>query len=364
MLRFRFALGGAILVFLVCATALPAAPLRSVTQADIRARAAAFLIDRPNAIIDLSRRIGQPVELDAGGIDYMRAPDGTPIRLVWHYHIVRAPSPIQYRNLIEGLTAILDGVLAQYTLPGGKPLLTSQELVEMRKVYAFEPAAPVLPVPARSTLPPPPLPMAGRVFPVYPLYPATGCARTLLVYGGETFRAADPIGYGLYAAPVAVWSYPSTAIMVPHPQVAHAARVIASAALLRGGANAATLYGSGLSAYWAGNYAQACEYFSAAVQRDERDARAWEYLALSRWATGRTEAGTEAARYGAAVARAYPDLNLSLPASLERIQGPTRRRLDAAMAQVATAADARTVLAARDTQRLAALRAIATAAAR
>jgi hypothetical protein len=350
-------------MLLLGTAALPAAPLPSITQADIRARAAAFLIDRPNAVIDLSRRVGQPVELDAGGINYTRAPDGTPVRLVWHYHIVRAPSPAQYRNLIEGLTALLDEVLAQYTLPGGKPLLTSQELVEVRKVYAFAPgAAAALPAP-RSTLPPPPLPMAGRVFPVYPLYPATGCARTLLVYGGETFRSADPIGYGLYAAPVAVWSYPSTAMMVPHPQAAHAARVIASAALLRGEADAASLYGSGLSAYWSGNYAQACEYFSAAVQRNERDARAWEYLALSRWALGRTGAGTEAARHGAAVARAYPDLNVGLPAALERIQGPTRRLLDTAMAQVATAADANTVLA-REENRLAALRVIATAAAR
>jgi hypothetical protein len=175
--------------------------------------------------------------------------------------------------------------------------------------------------PARP-LPPPPMPMAGRVFPVYPLYPAYGAVP--LAYAGETFVAADRTGYFQYAAPVNYWSVPDRGWKsVPHPQAAEVAA--------RFGVGAGpSLYDAGCTAYWSGDYRQAAEYLAAAVARNPNDARAWQYLALSRWALGQEEAAREAARQGAAAAVSHPEENAGHLAALERVQGPARRWLASA----------------------------------
>jgi tetratricopeptide (TPR) repeat protein len=164
------------------------------------------------------------------------------------------------------------------------------------------------------------MPMAGRVFTVYPLYPAYGVVP--IAYAGETFVAADVTGYFLYAAPANYWSVPHQAWRsVPHPQAAEIA------ARFGVGGAAAPLYDAGHAAYWSGAYQQAAEYLTAATANNPHDARAWTYLALARWALGQDQAGREAARRGAAAAAEYPEQNAGLLAALERVQGPARRWL-------------------------------------
>jgi hypothetical protein len=190
--------------------------------------------------------------------------------------------------------------------------------------------------------PPPPMPMAGRVFPVYPLYPAYGAVP--LAFGWETFVAADRTGYALYAAPVAYWSVPARGWQsVPHPQAAEvAARFAGRFVYARGGSEAAALYDAGIAAYWSGDYRATREYLEAAVARYSRDGRAWAYLALARRALGDEEAARAAARYGAATAIVYPDENGGYLTALERVQGEARRWLTA---DITTRPEAEAVLA-------------------
>ncbi len=197
---------------------------------------------------------------------------------------------------------------------------------------------------AAAAEPPPPLPMAGRVFPVYPLYPAYGPVP--LAYAGETFVAADRVGYALYAAPVNYWSVPARAWKsVPHPQAAEvAARFAGQVVLGRAVSEATALYDAGSASYWSGDYPAAREYLEAAVARDPRDARAWAYLAMTRWALGDEEAGRAAARRAAAAVIVYPEENAGYLAALERVQGPTRQRLTAAAADITSLPEAEAVL--------------------
>jgi tetratricopeptide (TPR) repeat protein len=192
--------------------------------------------------------------------------------------------------------------------------------------------------------PPPPLPMAGRVFPVYPLYPAYGPVP--LAYAGETFVAADRVGYALTVVPVNYWSVPARAWKsVPHPQAAEvAARFAGQVVLGRAVSEAAALYDAGFAAYWSGDYPAAREYLDAAIARDPRDARAWAYLALARWALGDEDAGQAAARRAAAAAIVYPEENAGYLAALERVQGPARQRLTTAAADITTRPEAEAVL--------------------
>ena len=170
-------------------------------------------------------------------------------------------------------------------------------------------------VTAAVALPPEPLPMAGRVFPVYPLYPAAPYAPTTLAYGKETFSSADVTGYFLYAAPVTVWLPWSRAVAVPHPQ---AAAVAARFAGHPEAATAGSAYCRGCAAYWAGNLPQARESLAAAVARNERDARAWSYLALTEWALGDAAGGDKAAR------RAAEAATVSAEATAKRADTPER----------------------------------------
>lgn len=198
---------------------------------------------------------------------------------------------------------------------------------------------------AGRALPPPPMPMAGRVFPVYPLYPAYGAVP--IAYAGETFVAADRAGYALYAAPANYWSVPHQAWRsIPHPQAAEvAARFFAPVVVVPGGPGADALFVAGAAAYWSGDYDQAREYLEAATAKDSRDARAWQYLALARWVLGQDDAGREAARYATAAALVYPDRNAGYRAALERMHGPTRQRMTEAAADITTVLEAEAVLA-------------------
>lgn len=189
-------------------------------------------------------------------------------------------------------------------------------------------------------LPPPPMPMAGRVFPVYPLYPAYGAVP--IAYAGETFVAADRTGYFLYAAPANYWSVPDRGWKsVPHPQAAE----IAARFTGPGVSEAGSLFDAGATAYWSGNYHQAREYLEAATAKDPRDARAWQYLALTRWVLKQDDAAREAARYATAVTLVYSERNAGYRSALERIQGDTRRRMAEAAGDITTVQEAEAVLA-------------------
>lgn len=193
-------------------------------------------------------------------------------------------------------------------------------------------------------LPPPPMPMAGRVFPVYPLYPAHGAVP--IAYAGETFVAADVTGYSLYAAPANYWSVPTQSWRsVPHPQAAEIAARFGAAGLVVPESGADALFTLGAAAYWSGDYGRAREHLEAATATDPRDARAWQYLALARWVLGQDEAGREAARYAAAAALVFPEKNMAYRAALERVQGRTRQRMTEAAGDVTTVQEAEAVLA-------------------
>lgn len=210
--------------------------------------------------------------------------------------------------------------------------------------FAGDGSAQALVEPAR-VLPPPPMPMAGRVFPVYPLYPAYGAVP--IAYAGETFAAADRAGYFLYAAPANYWSVPHQAWRsVAHPQAAEiAVRFTVPVVEVPGEPGADVLFDAGAAAYWSGEYRQAREHLEAATAKDPRDARAWQYLALARWVLGQDEAGREAARYAAAAAIVYSDRNSGYRAALERVQGPTRQRMTEAAADITTVQEAEAILA-------------------
>jgi hypothetical protein len=190
---------------------------------------------------------------------------------------------------------------------------------------------------------PPPLPMAGRVFPVYPLYPAYGAVP--IAYAKETFAAADTTGYALYLAPANYWSVPTQDWRsIPHPQTAEVvARFTAPA--VPAAPDGAALYDAGLSAYWAGDHPQAVSHLEAAAVRTAWDARPWYYLAMARWAAGDDAGGWAAARQAAAVTAVYPEANAGALAALERVQGPLRWRLNAAAASIATREEAEAELA-------------------
>jgi hypothetical protein len=196
--------------------------------------------------------------------------------------------------------------------------------------------------PARA-LPPPPMPMAGRVFPVYPLYPAYGAMP--IAYAGETFVAADRTGYILYAAPANYWSVPHQAWRsIPHPQAAEVVARFAAPVVAAPGSGADALFTLGAAAYWSGDYSRARGHLEAATVRDPRDARAWQYLALTRWVLGQNEAGRQAARYAAAAALVFPERNMAYRVALERVQGPTRERMIQAAGDITTVQEAEAVL--------------------
>lgn len=188
-------------------------------------------------------------------------------------------------------------------------------------------------------LPPPPMPMAGRVFPVYPLYPAYGAVP--IAYAGETFVAADVTGYFLYAAPANYWSVPTQSWRsVPHPQ---AAEIVARFTDRVVSGEPVSPYDEGFAAYWRGEYAAARDLLDSVTRQSPHDARAWTYLALARRALGQDDAAREAARRGAAAAIVYPEENAGYLAALERVQGPARRWLTAATADV-TAQEAEAIM--------------------
>jgi hypothetical protein len=196
--------------------------------------------------------------------------------------------------------------------------------------------------PARA-LPPPPMPMAGRVFPVYPLYPAYGPVP--IAFAGETFVAADRTGYFLYAAPANYWSVPHQAWRsIPHPQAAEVVARFSAPAVAAPGSGADALFTLGAAAYWSGDYNRAREHLEAATAKDPRDARAWQYLALTRWVLGQNEAGRQAARYAAAAALVFPERNMAYRVALGRVQGPTRQRMTEAAGDITTAQQAEAVL--------------------
>jgi hypothetical protein len=161
-----------------------------------------------------------------------------------------------------------------------------------------------------------------------------------------------PFGYGLVWRPAhdggsypAWWSGPAV-VLAPPPVVVAAAPAVVPAAgvtLVREPLTADQLYDRGYAAYWAGDYAGAVRYLSAATAAGD-DPRAWSYLALTYAARGNRGAAAEAAKTAAALEFHRPGITGE---SLERVQGPARAVLTAGRREVPDPATARTVLAAR-----------------
>jgi hypothetical protein len=89
------------------------------------------------------------------------------------------------------------------------------------------------------------------------------------------------------------------------------------------------LYGDGVSAYFAGHYADAEAALDAATKADAGDARRWYFLGLARWARGDTTAARDAFKAGAEWESRNAPPARQLGAALERVQGPARQALDA-----------------------------------
>ncbi len=92
---------------------------------------------------------------------------------------------------------------------------------------------------------------------------------------------------------------------------------------------AGRVFGTGVVAYEAGLFDNAEAAFEAATKEDPNDARYWYFLGLTRYAKGSTAPADEAFKKGAELeSRSKPAASV-ISASLERIQGPSRRVLAA-----------------------------------
>jgi hypothetical protein len=180
--------------------------------------------------------------------------------------------------------------------------------------------------------------MAGRLFPVYPLYPL-GPGPVPVAFAAETFVAADRTGYALSAAPVVAWYPNGSWTVVRHPSTLP---TVERGTLVAVRTDPGRMYDDGFLAYWAGDYDRARTALQAVGEG--RDARPWYYLALTHWVLGDEKAAERAARYAAALTVTFPEDNSRVLLDLERVQGEPRRRLFAAAAEVGTAEAARTVL--------------------
>jgi hypothetical protein len=109
------------------------------------------------------------------------------------------------------------------------------------------------------------------------------------------------------------------------------AGVLASATVAerRAADRAEKLYGDGVTAYFAGRWADAEAAFAASTQADAGDARRWYFLGLARWAQGHTAAAREAFQAGAEWESRNAPPPRQIGAALERVQGPARQALDA-----------------------------------
>jgi tetratricopeptide (TPR) repeat protein len=92
---------------------------------------------------------------------------------------------------------------------------------------------------------------------------------------------------------------------------------------------AGRVFGTGVVAFEAGLFDNAEAAFESATKEDPNDARYWYFLGLTRYAKGSTAPADEAFKKGAELeSRSKPAASV-ISASLERVQGPSRRVLAA-----------------------------------
>jgi hypothetical protein len=90
------------------------------------------------------------------------------------------------------------------------------------------------------------------------------------------------------------------------------------------------IFWRGYELYWQRRYAAALVHFRAAVTLLEADARFWSYKALAEWALGKNEAARASAVKAAAFRKQGMPDPVEVGHSLERVQGPARKFLEAA----------------------------------
>jgi hypothetical protein len=95
------------------------------------------------------------------------------------------------------------------------------------------------------------------------------------------------------------------------------------------------LYARGLLLYFAGRLSESEQYFLEALRLGEPDARANYFLGLTRLAQGRRDQAEEDFRAAVKLERLNKPSPATVSRSLERIQGPERRRLNAIRQQSA-----------------------------
>jgi tetratricopeptide (TPR) repeat protein len=87
-------------------------------------------------------------------------------------------------------------------------------------------------------------------------------------------------------------------------------------------------YIAGVQQYWAGAYARAEEQFLNAIRHDNRDARYYYYLGLSRWSRGKRATAERDFQRAADLERQGRPARSAVNAALERIQGNARQEVD------------------------------------
>jgi hypothetical protein len=87
----------------------------------------------------------------------------------------------------------------------------------------------------------------------------------------------------------------------------------------------------GYRLYWQRDYAGALEYFDAAVERDREDARFWYYKGLAELSLGKQDAASRAIARGAELQHEMKPNAVQIGNALERVQGPERALIRAAL---------------------------------
>jgi len=356
-------------------------PLAELTQDLIRTRVGGYLAQ------DTTRKklapLDQLARLDAKQITY-RAEGGQPRQLTWAYEPVGELNNVQ-RSIVE---MNLDDVLTQVfgNFEGG--LLSDADAVKVFQVTRYAaargaqgaggPAAPDQPTQprpgaggqggtqGRPTQPPsaagrPAVPgqpsqeRPGAGGPAGPRVVGPPVTYTYVTQATVCYYAAAPSywgspcwGWGYWVVPVVQYSQvpvlitPSYAQAMPsgYASIVPAAPVyrettptafsVVRRKLLLKRREPGDLYVRGVQAYGYGDYQEALDLLSVAVQLDSQDARYWYYKALTERALGEQTAAGESARRGAALELLGKADPTQTGVALERAQGGERQFLRAA----------------------------------
>ena len=88
------------------------------------------------------------------------------------------------------------------------------------------------------------------------------------------------------------------------------------------------LYGNGVHAYFAGDFAKAYDQLTAAVTAGSRDPRVYYFRGLAYLKLGRQPEATQDFQTGAALESKDLNRSFNVARALERIQGPSRQQLE------------------------------------